>query len=103
MLCNQVEDTKDSIAKFSQRDTNNFGKVIRVWRRLVDDVIAPGTYLPPVAPMDMIEAFERTGAGRDVLRLTEDVTDRDHQRTRRGRQGAHAPAVCRVHVGTQPA
>lgn len=71
MLCNQVEDTKDSIAKFSQRDANNFGKVMRIWRRLVDDVIAPGTYLPPMAPVDMIEAFERTEAGRDVLRLTE--------------------------------
>jgi len=71
MLCNQVEDTKDSIAKFSQRDANRFGKVMRSWRRLVDDVIAPGTYLPPMAPMDMIEAFERTAAGREVLRLTE--------------------------------
>jgi phytoene dehydrogenase-like protein len=71
MLCNQVEDTKDSIAKFSQRDANRFGKVMRTWRRLVDDVIAPGTYLPPMAPMDMIEAFERTDAGREVLRLTE--------------------------------
>ncbi len=71
MLCNQVEDTKDSIAKFSQRDANRFGKVMRSWRRLVDDVIAPGTYLPPMAPMDMIEAFERTDAGREVLRLTE--------------------------------
>ncbi len=71
MLCNQVDDTKDSIAKFSQRDANSFGKVMRVWRRLVDDVIAPGTYLPPMPPMDMIEAFERTDAGREVLRLTE--------------------------------
>jgi phytoene dehydrogenase-like protein len=71
MLCNQVEDTKDSIAKFSQRDANRFGKVMRSWRRLVDDVIAPGTYLPPMPPMDMIEAFERTDAGREVLRLTE--------------------------------
>jgi phytoene dehydrogenase-like protein len=71
MLCNQVEDTKDSIAKFSQRDANNFGKVMRQWRRLVDDVIAPGTYLPPMSPLDMIEAFEKTEAGREVLRLTE--------------------------------
>ncbi len=71
MLCNQLEDTKDSIAKFSQRDANHFGKVMRSWRRLVDDVIAPGTYLPPMAPIDMIEAFQRTEAGREVLRLTE--------------------------------
>ncbi|HWS46990.1 MAG TPA: NAD(P)/FAD-dependent oxidoreductase, partial [Acidimicrobiia bacterium] len=71
MLCNQIEDTKDSIAKFSQRDANRFGRTMRVWRRLIDDVIAPGTYLPPMAPIDMIEAFQRTDAGREVLRLTE--------------------------------
>lgn len=71
VLCNQIEDSKDSMAKFSPRDAAHYGKLMRTWRRLVDDVIAPGTYVPPVAPIDMIEAFERTEAGREVLRLTE--------------------------------
>ena len=71
LLCNHVEDSKDSIAKFSPHDALEFGKVMRSWRRLVDEVLAPGTYVPPLAPIDMIEAFERTEAGREVLRLTE--------------------------------
>lgn len=71
LLCNQLEDSKDAIAKFSDRDARAFGKVIRSWRRLIDEIVAPGTYVPPMAPLDMIEAFERTENGREVLRLTE--------------------------------
>ncbi|MFN8104055.1 MAG: NAD(P)/FAD-dependent oxidoreductase [Acidimicrobiia bacterium] len=71
LLCRQVEDTKDSIAKFSRKDAISFGKVMRSWRRIVDEVVAPATYLPAVAPLDMIEAFERTETGREALRLTE--------------------------------
>ncbi|MBX7160976.1 MAG: NAD(P)/FAD-dependent oxidoreductase [Acidimicrobiia bacterium] len=71
LLCSQVEDTKDSIAKFSRKDAISFGKVMRTWRRIVDEVVAPATYLPPVPPLDMIEAFERTETGREALRLTE--------------------------------
>jgi phytoene dehydrogenase-like protein len=71
VLCHQIEDSKDSIAKFSQRDARTFGRVMRQWRRLIDEVIAPGTYVPPLAPLEMIEAFKRTETGREVLRLTE--------------------------------
>lgn len=71
LLCRQIEDTKDSIAKFSQRDAIQFGKVMRTWRRVVEEVVAPGTYVPPVPPIDMIEAFERTEIGTEVLRLSE--------------------------------
>jgi len=71
LLCRQIEDTKDSIAKFSRKDAITFGKVMRTWRRIVDEVVAPATYLPPIPPLDMIEAFERTETGREALRLTE--------------------------------
>jgi phytoene dehydrogenase-like protein len=71
LLCHQIEDTKDSIAKHSQKDAITFGKVMRLWRKAVDEILAPGTYVPPLPPVDMIEAFERTAIGREVLRLTE--------------------------------
>ncbi len=71
VLCRQIEDAKDSIAKFSQKDARAFGHLLRSWHRAVDDVLAPGTYLPALAPMDMIEALERTEVGRELLRLTE--------------------------------
>jgi len=71
LLCRQIEDSKDSISKFSPSDARRFGQVMRRWRRLIDGVVAPGTYVPPLHPLDMIEAFERTEDGRELLRLTE--------------------------------
>jgi phytoene dehydrogenase-like protein len=71
VLCRQTEDSKDSIAKFSPKDARAYGRLMRSWRRAVEEVLAPGTYLPAMAPVDMIEALERTAVGREVLRLTE--------------------------------
>ncbi len=71
MLCNHIEDTKDSIAKVSSRDATTMGKVMRTWRRIVEEIIAPGTYLPALSPIDMTEALDRTETGREVLRLAE--------------------------------
>lgn len=71
LLCRMIEDTKDSIAKFSEKDSRTFGQVWRKWRKIVDELVAPATYLPPVAPIDLIEAMERTDIGRDLLHLSE--------------------------------
>ena len=71
MLCHQIEDTKDSLAKASPSDAAAFGRVMRTWRRIVEDLLAPGTYLPALSPIDMIESLERTDVGREALRLTE--------------------------------
>lgn len=71
VLCRQVEDSKDSIAKVSPSDAREFGKVMRSWRRSVEEILAPGTYLPPLSPVEMTEALGRTEAGEELLRLTE--------------------------------
>ncbi|MHB8245602.1 MAG: phytoene desaturase family protein [Acidimicrobiales bacterium] len=71
LLCHQIEDTKDSIATRSPADARVFGRLMRKWRRIVEEVVAPGTYLPPLHPIDMIEALERTEVGKEVLHLTE--------------------------------
>lgn len=71
LLCRMLEDTKDSIAKFSEKDSKTFGHVMRTWRRIVEELVAPATYLPPVAPLDLIEAMERTDIGRALLEVTE--------------------------------
>lgn len=70
-LCHQIEDTKDSFATASPADAAAFGRVMRSWRKIVDDVLAPGTYVPALSPIDMIESLERTDVGREALRLTE--------------------------------
>ncbi len=71
MFCRQIEDTKDSMAKFSPKDARHFGQLMRNWHKMVDGILAPGTYLPPLSPIDMIEALGKTEYGAEALRLTE--------------------------------
>jgi phytoene dehydrogenase-like protein len=71
LLCKYLQDSKDSIAKFSQADADRFGQLMRQWRTIIDKIIAPGTYSKPLTPVDMIERFEATPLGKKVLALTE--------------------------------
>ncbi len=71
VLSRMAQDTKDSFLKYSQRDGINFGKVIRRWRRIVDDIIAPATYIPPMAPIDITMAMQKTEVGREMLEIGE--------------------------------
>jgi phytoene dehydrogenase-like protein len=71
MLNRMVNDTKDSISKYSFKDAITFGKVIREWRTIVDDIIGPATYIPPMAPIDITMAMQRTKVGQQMLELGE--------------------------------
>jgi phytoene dehydrogenase-like protein len=72
LLCRMIEDTKDSIAKFSDRDAAKFGELMRKYRKLVDELIAPATYLPVPPPAELTMKLEREKLGRDLLKLSED-------------------------------
>ncbi len=71
LLSRMVQDTKDSISKYSFKDAVTFGKVIRSWRKIVDDIVAPATYIPPMAPIEITMAMERTQIGREMLEIGE--------------------------------
>jgi len=71
VLCQRTEDAKDGIALHSEEDARRYGKLMRTWHRAVDEILAPGTYLPSLSPIDMAEALEATPLGRELLRLTE--------------------------------
>lgn len=71
LLARMAEDTKDSLSKFSFKDAVTFGKVTRRWRKIVDEIIGPATYIPPMAPIDITMAMERTAIGREMLELGE--------------------------------
>ena len=71
LLTRMLEDTVDSIHKFSTRDAVAFGRVMRDWRKISREIIAPATYIPPMAPLDLFEAMERTPLGKDMLELSE--------------------------------
>jgi phytoene dehydrogenase-like protein len=71
LLARMVEDTKDSITKFSFKDAVAFGKLMRSWRKIVEDILGPGTYIPPMSPLDITLTMQKTKVGRDLLDLAE--------------------------------
>ncbi len=71
LLTRMVEDTKDSISKYSLKDAVAYGKVMRTWRRIVDEIVAPLTYVPPMSPLDMTIALQRTDLGKEMLELVD--------------------------------
>jgi len=71
LLTRMMEDTVDSFHKFSQKDAVAFGRILRTWRKIVNEIVAPATYVPPMAPLDISMAMQRTDLGREMLELTE--------------------------------
>ncbi|TEU03099.1 MAG: NAD(P)/FAD-dependent oxidoreductase [Dehalococcoidia bacterium] len=71
LLTRMVEDTRDSFMRYSVKDAMAFGKVMRTWRRIVDEIIAPLTYLPAMSPMDLSVTLDKTDVGRELLELSE--------------------------------
>jgi phytoene dehydrogenase-like protein len=71
LLSRMANDTKDSITKYSFQDAVTFGKVIRRWRRIVDEIVAPATYIPPMAPIEITMAMQKTEIGREMLEIGE--------------------------------
>ncbi len=71
LLTRMIEDTKDSISKFSFKDAVAFGKLMRTWHRIVNEIVAPMTYIPAMKPVDTMVALQRTDIGSEMLELTE--------------------------------
>ena len=69
LLTRMIQDTKDSLLKYSFKDAVTFGKVIRDWRRIVDEIVAPATYIPPMAPIDITMAMQKTEVGQRMLQI----------------------------------
>ncbi len=71
LLTRMIQDTKDSLLKYSLKDAVTFGKVIREWRAIVDEIVAPATYIPPMAPIEITMAMQKTEVGRRMLEIGE--------------------------------
>ena len=71
LLTRMFEDTADSMLKFSGRDAQNFGRIMRQWRKIVSEIIAPATYIPPMEPLDIAVAMQRTELGQAMLDISE--------------------------------
>src|SRR5512136_2227091 len=71
MLTKMVEDTVDSIHKFSHKDAVAFSKQIRIWQRMMDEIVGPYTYFPPMPSLDLVVTMQKTEIGRELLELNE--------------------------------
>ena len=71
LLCRALEDSRDSMARSSLRDAETFGAMATRFRKVVDGVLGPATYLPPGAPLDLMEALDRDAVGQDMLQMSE--------------------------------
>ena len=71
LLSRMVEDTKDSMMKSSHKDAVAFGRLMRKWQRIVDDILGPATYIPPMFPLDITMAMQKTSVGQEMLELVE--------------------------------
>jgi phytoene dehydrogenase-like protein len=71
LLTRMIEDTVDSMHKFSQNDAVAFGKVMRNWRRISREIVVPATYISPMSPLDISVAMQRTDVGKVMLEITE--------------------------------
>ena len=71
LLTRMVEDTADSIEKFSHKDADTFRRTMARWRKMVKDIIAPATFIPPILPIEQTIALQKTEVGQEMLELSE--------------------------------
>lgn len=70
-LCNNFESTRDELARFGLEQSDRYGEMALRFHKIVDEILAPATYLPPDPPVDLSEALQRTPLGQDMLELSE--------------------------------
>ncbi|MBI4728071.1 MAG: NAD(P)/FAD-dependent oxidoreductase [Acidobacteria bacterium] len=71
VLYRALEDSRDRLARSSLAAADAFGAMAVRYRALVEEIVGPATYLPPVPPLEMAERLERTPVGRDLLGISE--------------------------------
>jgi len=72
LLAHMAEDSKDSISKFSFNDAVAYGRKMREWKKMVKDILAPATYLPPMLPVEITLATQKTPIGQAMLEMVDE-------------------------------
>ncbi|MFH1537624.1 MAG: NAD(P)/FAD-dependent oxidoreductase [bacterium] len=71
LLCSNMLDSVDEIAKFSYKDAKAFEKMIRLYTKMVEEILAPGTYYPPIPPVEFAVKLGKTKVGKALLDISE--------------------------------
>ncbi|MDH5695137.1 MAG: NAD(P)/FAD-dependent oxidoreductase [Dehalococcoidia bacterium] len=70
-LYSDVEKTCQSIAQFSKHDAEAYRNLYHLSHRLVDEFIAPATYVPPVPALDQMVRLQQLEVGRELAEYSE--------------------------------
>jgi len=68
----KIQDTADQIMKFSRKVAVSFETYSRMFIRIIDEILAPATYYPPLPPIELAVKTERTAIGKQMMKLAED-------------------------------
>lgn len=68
----KIQDTADQLMKFSREDAVTFEKYSRKFIKIIDEILAPGTYYKPIPPVEMAVKQERTEIGKELMSFFED-------------------------------
>ncbi|MFC2027253.1 phytoene desaturase family protein [Chloroflexota bacterium] len=71
LLTRMIEDTADSIHKFSVKDAQTFSRTMGRWRTIIREILAPATFIPPMLPIEITMALQKTDVGQELLELVE--------------------------------
>ena len=71
LLHRMAEDTYDSIVKWSQEDATTFFGWIRRLNKMMDELLAPGTYVPPLPAVELAVKMQRTKLGQELMEMME--------------------------------
>ncbi len=70
-LYTDVEKSRASIAKLSQKDAETFGRMYGEFKEISDKFIIPATYAPPVPPLDQIELLQKDTLGKRIVEVSD--------------------------------
>ena len=71
IISNKIQETSNQLLKFSREDAKSFETNIRLFNDMVDEILAPGTYYPPIPPVDLVVKMEKTEIGKRVSEISE--------------------------------
>ncbi|MBI4334377.1 MAG: NAD(P)/FAD-dependent oxidoreductase [Chloroflexi bacterium] len=70
-LYSDVEETCQSLAKFSKKDAEAYRNLYHLADKAVREFIAPATYSPAVPALDQVVKLQNAGAGKEILEYSE--------------------------------
>lgn len=71
LLSSKVQDCSDEIAKFSHKDAKIFERTMKLFRSMVEEILAPATYYPPVPPVEFVVSLNKTKVGKELNNISE--------------------------------